>query len=195
MKLHIFIAFKLLVVMTILIGLIYSFCVYGVAQLLFPQKANGSLITVNQRVIGSTLIGQNFDSSEIYFHSRPSISHYQSMPSMASNLSITSQLLLEKTQQRKAHFLSKNHLPPHTIVPTEMIFASGSGLDPHISLQSALLQIHRIAKARNLDSAQIGLLRQLIDTMTQNRQFGIFGDTIVNVLLLNINMDKRLNHQ
>jgi potassium-transporting ATPase KdpC subunit len=186
------IALKFLLVMTILTGLLYPLLMTGIAQLSFPSKANGSLIIKDGKVIGSELIGQNSDSS-IYFWSRPSAIGYNPIPSGASNYGPTSDTLKKLVALRRSMFTSGNSLPIGSTVPTEMLFASGSGLDPHISPKAALLQVDRIAEARFFDRIQKEKLINTITSLTEKRQFMILGEDRVNVLLLNIELDKMDN--
>jgi K+-transporting ATPase ATPase C chain len=188
MKTQTIIAIKFLLVMTILTGVIYPFFMTGVAQMVFPSRANGSLVKDGDKIIGSELIGQKFDSS-IYFWSRPSAIDYNPMPSGASNLSPTSDKLKQQIAERRRLFVTNNSIAETTAIPKEMLFASASGLDPHISPESALLQIKRVVMARNLDEAQIQKVKQLIKNKTQEPQFFLFGEPRINVFELNLALD------
>jgi len=179
---------KIFLFFTVLTGIIYPLAVTGISQLAFPSKANGSLIVNNHRVIGSELIGQSFDSTA-YFTSRPSAIAYQTLPSGGSNLGVTSSKLKVQVEARKKQFLTFNGLGNNTVIPSEMLFASASGLDPHISPEAALLQVNRIAGARQLNPAQKQKLLQLIEHHTEKPQFYCLGEKRVNVLLLNLRMD------
>ncbi|MDD2798191.1 MAG: potassium-transporting ATPase subunit KdpC [Bacteroidales bacterium] len=190
MRTQFFIALKLFFSMTLLTGVIYPLVVTGIAQGFFAKEANGSLITKENVVIGSELIGQAFDTA-IYFNSRPSASGYSSMPSGASNLSVTSEKLKRQIIERKSLFLMNNRLPQSVVVPSDMLFASGSGLDPHISVSAAKLQINRIATARHLTSDEGVQLTQCVDQMVESRQWFLLGEPRVNVLLLNLMIDNR----
>lgn len=174
--------------MTVLTGIIYPVFLTGIAQVAFPEKSNGSLITKNGIIIGSSLIGQKFDSSA-YFWSRPSAVDYNPVPSAASNFGPTSTKLMVLVKARKDNFIANNEVKDTTSVPLEMIFASGSGLDPHISLEAARMQVNRIAKVRNFNSSQEQKLSALVTKFTEKRQFGIFGEEKINVLKLNIELD------
>ena len=176
----------ILLIMTLVTGVIYPLTVIGIAQLVFPFQANGSLMEVDGQVVGSALIGQNF-SDPRYFWSRPSASDYDPMPSAGSNLSPTSKKLLEQVQQREQTLRTIYGLPADYELPSDLLFASGSGLDPHISSASARLQIIRVARARNLKEAQVAAL---VEQYTEPRQFGLLGEPRVNVLLLNIALDR-----
>lgn len=183
------IALKNFLIFTILTGLAYPILITALAQITFPQKANGSLIQIDKKIVGSKLIGQQFDS-EKYFYSRPSAVNYNTMPSGASNLSITNKKLKDLVAIRKSQFLKLNHLDSLTTVPSEMLFASASGLDPHISPESAYLQAERIGMARNMNEKQLQELRQLIKSQTETHQFLCLGENRVNVLLLNLMADR-----
>jgi len=189
MKTQTIIALKFLLLMTILTGIIYPLFMTGLAQLIFPAKANGSLVKKEGRVIGSELIGQKFDSS-IYFWSRPSAIGYNPIPSGASNYGPTSDTLKKQVTARRTLFAAKNSMTDMTIIPKEMIFASGSGLDPHISPEAAMLQLARVAIARNLDETKQQQVRQLIKTLTEKPQFSLFGEPRINVFELNLALDK-----
>ena len=182
-------SFKIFLFFTVLTGVIYPFLVTGIAQLSFPAKANGSLIKKDNKLIGSELIGQHFDSI-IYFTSRPSAISYNTLPSGASNYGLTNPKLKVLFDERKHQFIEFNGLDSLTVIPSEMIFSSGSGLDPHISAQAALMQVNRIAKARNFNSNQKRQLLQCIQQHTEAPQFFVLGEERVNVLLLNLDVDK-----
>jgi len=189
MKTQTIIALKFLLVMTILTGIVYPLFMTGVAQLTFPFKANGSLVIKNGKIIGSELIGQKFDST-IYFWSRPSAVGYNPIPSGASNYGPTSDTLKKQVTARRILFAKANSLSDIKAIPNEMIFASGSGLDPHISPQAALLQVERVAKARSFSSSQRQQLIDLVHSKTEKLQFGLLGEERINVFLLNIELDK-----
>lgn len=189
MKTQLLISIKIFAVFTILLGLIYPLLITAVAQLTFPAKANGSLIVQENKVIGSELIGQKFDSV-VYFSSRPSATDYNPMPSGGSNLGPTSAKLKQQVTDRKAQFLEFNQLSESENVPSEMLLASASGLDPHISPKAAMLQIDRIAKARQFNESQKQRVIQLVKNLTEGPQFFILGENRVNVLLLNLELDK-----
>jgi K+-transporting ATPase ATPase C chain len=182
-------ALRLFLSLTVLTGVLYPLLITGVAQLAFPAKANGSLLTVNHRIVGSALIGQSFNTA-VYFSSRPSAIGYQTLPSGGSNLAITSSLLLEEVKTRKKTFCSSNKLSTNQPIPAEMLFASASGLDPHISTKAARLQVDRIVEARQFNVDQKKQLFHLIDQVTEKPQFYVLGEERVNVLLLNLKLDK-----
>jgi potassium-transporting ATPase KdpC subunit len=189
MKTQIIITLKFLAVMTILTGILYPFFMTEFAQLMFPAKANGSLLKKDGKIIGSVLIGQKFDSS-IYFWSRPSANNYNPIPSGASNLGPTSYKLKTQVILRKKEFILKNGLTDSIAIPKELLFASASGLDPHISPDAALLQLKRVATARKLNESQTLKVKQLIKNMTEEPQFSLFGESRINVLVLNLKLDK-----
>lgn len=167
---------------------LYPAVVYGVGQLLFRDKANGSLIVDAQgTVLGSRLIGQPF-SADKYFHSRPSAAGngYDSTSSGGSNLGPTSQKLRDSIAQNLADYRSSNGLATNAPVPADAVTSSASGLDPHISLENAELQAARVAKARNLPLEKV---RSLIADHTDRADLGILGDAGVNVLELNLALD------
>jgi potassium-transporting ATPase KdpC subunit len=189
MKTQSIIALKFLLVMTILTGIIYPFLMTGVTQVIFPAKANGSLLMKDGKLIGSELIGQKFDST-IYFWSRPSAIDYNPIPSSGSNFGPTSDKLKKQVAERRVLFASKNSITDTTAIPKEMIFASASGLDPHISPEAAMLQLDRVAKARNLTETQKQQVKQLVMNKTEGLQFSLFGEPRINVFNLNLALDE-----
>lgn len=178
-----------LLIMTFLTGVIYPLAMTGLAQTFFPLKANGSLIVKDEKIIGSELIGQKFDSS-IYFWSRPSATGYNPIPSGASNYGPTSNILKKQISVRRFFFAKMNLVTDTSAIPNEMICASGSGLDPHISPDAALLQVERICRARNFDNIQKQELLKKIKEVTEAPQFLFLGEERINVLILNIELDK-----
>ncbi len=189
MKKHTITALKFLLFMTILTGIIYPLAMTGIAQIIFPYKANGSLVFKDGGIIGSELIGQKFDSS-IYFWSRPSAIGYNPVPSGASNLGPASDTLKKLVMARRLLFAKTHSIEDIQSVPKEMIFASGSGLDPHISPAAALLQVDRIVKYRKFDASQREKVLKLIESLSEPPQFHLFGEERINVFLLNLNLDK-----
>jgi K+-transporting ATPase ATPase C chain len=167
-------------------GFFYPGFVTGLAQLLFNRQANGSLVTVNGRVVGSELIGQPFTRAE-YFHPRPSAAGngYDATASAGTNKGPTDRKLADSLIGPRADSLIAAGVPKGSI-PTDAVTASGSGLDPHISPANAYWQVSRVARARGVDSAAV---RRLLDAHVEGRQFGIFGESRVNVLMLNIALD------
>jgi K+-transporting ATPase ATPase C chain len=188
MKTQTIIALKFLLAMTILTGIVYPLFMTGVAQLCFPAKANGSLVMKEGKIVGSELIGQKFDSS-IYFWSRPSAIDYNPIPSGASNYGPTSDTLKKQVTARRISFAIKNSITDINDIPKEMIFASGSGLDPHISPEAALLQLDRVTTARKLNEDQKQKVQQLIKDKTEGPQYFIFGEPRINVFELNLALD------
>jgi K+-transporting ATPase ATPase C chain len=181
-------ALMALVLFTLLTGVAYPLAITGFAQLAFPDQANGSLLRDGGgSVIGSRFIGQPF-SGEAYFHPRPSAAGdgYDSSASSGSNLGPTSADLVTAVTERVAAYRAENGLSEGTAVPVDAVTASGSGLDPHISLANALLQLARVAEARGLSETDV---RQLVDEHTEGRAFGLLGEPGVNVLELNLALD------
>lgn len=179
-------ALRMTVLLTVVTGLIYPGVLTGLSQLLFNRQANGSLIVQNGRVVGSALLGQGFTRPE-YFHPRPSAAGngYDPTASGGSNLGPTSQKLMDRMKASAAQFRSEN---PDFIgpIPADAITASGSGLDPEISLANANAQALRVAKARN---ARPPAVQQLIAQLAEHRDLGFLGEARINVLRLNLALD------
>ena len=188
MKRQIIIGLRLMVLMIILTGLIYPGLVTVITSIFFPYEAGGSLVECNGVIIGSKLIGQNFESPE-YFWSRPSYNNYNPLPSGGSNLSPLNPLLTETIIQRENAFLYLNKTEKGLNIPAEMITASASGLDPHISPTAALLQVDRIANARGMNQEKRDQLVNLVNDLTEERQFSLLGEPRINVFLLNLKID------
>jgi potassium-transporting ATPase KdpC subunit len=182
-------AFKFLLIMTLLTGIVYPVFVTGIAQIAFPGKASGSLLRKDGKITGSELIGQKFNSPA-YFWSRPSATDYHPVPSGASNLGPTSTELSELVNERRKTFVTGNNIPDTATLPAEMIFASGSGLDPHISVDAALMQVKRIVRIRQLNSNQAREIYNLIGKNTEKPQYGLLGKERINVFLLNTELDE-----
>jgi K+-transporting ATPase ATPase C chain len=186
----------MMLAMTVLTGLAYPLAMTGIAQVVFPSQAKGSLIEKDGKVIGSALLGQNFAKPE-YFHGRPSATTdtdpndssktvpapYNAANSSGSNAGPTSKALIERVQADVATLKAEN---PNAAIPIELVTTSASGLDPDISPAAAMFQVPRVAKARGLDEAQ---LRQLVQAQTEIRTLGILGEPRVNVLKLNMALD------
>lgn len=180
-------ALKLFLTFTILTGIIYPLLITGIANIFFHQKSNGSLVYIENELIGSSLLSQEF-KSEKYFHSRPSAGNFNSNPSSASNQSMTNNVLRKTMNERKEKY--KELITENNNYPTDLLYSSGSGLDPHISPQAARFQIPRIIKARNFSQEQRINLEKLIEQKIEHRDYRILGEERVNVLLLNLSLDK-----
>ncbi|HLI55738.1 MAG TPA: K(+)-transporting ATPase subunit C [Actinomycetota bacterium] len=181
-------AFRMTIVLIALVGFLYPLAMTGVAQALFPAQANGSLIKRNGAVVGSSLIGQNFTSAS-YFQPRPSAAGsdgYDPTASGASNLGPSNPVLLQDVADRVKAYRQENNLPADAPVPVDAVTASGSGLDPDISVANADDQAPRVASARGLP---LSTVMALVNANTQGRPWGIFGETTVNVLELNLALD------
>jgi K+-transporting ATPase ATPase C chain len=180
-------AIAMTLVLCVITGLAYPGVITGLAQVLFARQANGSLVTVNGRVVGSALIGQPFARPE-YFHPRPSAagSGYDAAASAGTNKGPTDLKLADTLIAGAVNDAVTNDGAQKGRIPSDMVTASGSGLDPHISPGNAQLQVARVARARGVDSARV---RAIVDAHTEGRQFGFFGEPRVNVLLLNIAID------
>lgn len=181
-------ALVMVVVFTLLCGLAYPLLVTGVAQVLFRHQANGSLVAQDGRPVGSALLGQAFSRPE-YFHPRTSAAGdgYDASASSGSNLGPTNPDLLKEITDRVTAYRSENGLAPDAAVPVDAVTASGSGLDPEISVANARLQAARVAGARGVAVEQV---LQLVDTHTEGRGLGVLGERGVNVLELNLDLDR-----
>jgi K+-transporting ATPase ATPase C chain len=170
-----------------LVGVIYPLVITGVAQLAFRAKANGSLIDRDGKIIGSELLAQQF-TGEKYFWPRPSAGSYATVPSGVSNLGPTSAALQSNVVARAAAIRAANKLPADATVPADLLFTSGSGLDPHVSPEAARLQVARVASARGVSEEPI---TALVEKLIEPPQLGFLGEPRVNVLLLNLALDQR----
>jgi K+-transporting ATPase ATPase C chain len=189
MKQTLLIAIRFTLVTTLLLGIGYPLAVTAFAHFVFPDKANGQLVLRNGQIIGSRIIGQSFTSDK-YFHSRPSAAGngYDATSSGGSNLAASSQKLVSRIQADVARYQQETK---GRQVPIDLVTASGSGLDPDITPAAALFQAHQVAQARGLDE---NVVRSLIMTHIQPRQFGILGEPRVNVLELNLALDELRQH-
>ncbi len=181
-------AIKMTFVLTLLMGIVYPLAMVAIAHVMFPFQANGSLIVRNGRVIGSRLIGQNFDAPR-YFHPRPSAAGdkgYDADNSGGSNLGPTNKLLVKDVRARLAKVLEENPGISAGQVPVDLVTASASGLDPDISPAAAAIQVARVAKARGIAPAEVA---SLVRKYTRGRFLWIFGEPRVNVLMLNLALD------
>lgn len=183
------IALRTTAVTLVLTGIIYPFVITGLAQLLFPYRANGSLVTDERgQVIGSELIAQGF-ANPAYFHSRPSAAGagYDATASSGSNLGPTSKKLQDRVTQDMARLKEENPEAPGA-APIELVTTSASGLDPHLSLQAVFWQVPRVATARGVTPKRI---RAVVESVAEDRNFGLLGEPRVNVLLLNLALDRQ----
>jgi len=179
-------AMLLFVGFTLLTGLVYPLLMTGIIQIALPEQASGSLIVVNGKIVGSELIGQNFTSPG-YFHGRPSAVNYAGNGSGASNFGPTNKNLMEQVSQRISEVRAENNLSSNATVPSELVLASASGLDPHISMEGAMLQVRRVANARGIPESEV---KVLVYQHIEPAQFGIMGQERVNVLNLNLALDE-----
>ena len=183
----------LLLILTVITGLIYPLLITAIAQLVFPAQANGSLILQRGSVIGSELIGQPF-SDPRYFWSRPSATvpfPYNASASSGSNLGPLNPALLDAVRQRAKDLRTADSSNAMTI-PVDLVTASGSGLDPHISVMAALYQVPRVARTRGLTEERV---RNLVERHIEGRQLGVLGEARINVLLLNISLDEAIHRE
>ena len=176
-------------VLALIVCGIYPLVIYGAGQLLFPNQANGSLIEgSDRRIVGSECLGQNFTSPK-YFHPRPSAagSGYDASNSGGTNLGPTSQKLMDAVKAAVAQYRTENDMPADALVPADAVTSSGSGLDPHISVKNAQLQANRVARVLGLN---IDTIKSAVEKATEGPSLGLFGEAGVNVLKLNLALDK-----
>ena len=179
-------AMLLFVGFTLLTGLVYPLLMTGIIQIALPEQASGSMIVVNGKIVGSELIGQNFTSPG-YFHGRPSAVNYAGNGSGASNFGPTNKNLMEQVSQRISEVRAENNLSSNATVPGELVLTSGSGLDPHINVEGAMLQVPRVANARGIPESEV---KVLVYQHIEPAQFGIMGQERVNVLNLNLALNE-----
>ncbi len=183
-------AFMMLLILTVITGVIYPLVVTGIAQVIFPHQANGSLITINGKTYGSELIGQQFTDPK-YFWGRLSAANYNASASSGSNYGPLNPALMKAVQDR-IHALKAADPTNTLLIPVDLVTASGSGLDPDISVAAALYQVHRVATARGWSEADV---TSLVEKYTTGRQFGFLGEPRVNVLELNLALDSLIENQ
>ena len=192
MRRQLFPALRMLLMLTIVTGIVYPLVVLAIGQGVFSDRADGSLIRRDGHVIGSSLLGQNFAKPR-YFHPRPSAAGtdgYDGAASGASNLGPSNPALTKAVRERAAQYRVENGLAADVRVPVDAVTASGSGLDPDISVANARVQVARVAKARGLGDASV---RKLVDDHVTDRQAGVLGEETVNVLNLNLALDRRVS--
>ena len=188
MSSSLFRAFKMVLWLTFLTGVAYPLFITGISYLIMPGRAQGSLLVSNGKVIGSRLIAQKF-TSERYFWPRPSAIDFNPLPSGGSNLGPTSRALQNLVKDRRKHLTETHSINEKNSIPSELLYASGSGLDPHITINAVNYQLERVAEARKLDEKGKLLLRNIISQHMLTPGFGILGESYVNVLELNYAMD------
>lgn len=176
-----FIGLRIFIALSILTGLVYPFVMTGLGEALFKKEVNGSLLERSGQIVGSELLAQKF-TNKSYFWSRSSASDYSGTAASASNLAVANESLIKSVAERKAQGLTR-----------DMLYASGSGLDPHISPEAAVDQVERISVERKLSTAQRDVVLKLIKDYTEGRQWGFLGEPRVNVLKLNAALDSALD--
>lgn len=191
-------ALRATVVLLIICSLLYPLSLLGIGQLLFPQQANGSMVSVNKKVVGSSLIGQDFTDTK-YFHGRVSSVNYNTFADKAAvdkavypasgsaNLAVSNPVLVTRLQDSIATFTKENPAVSVANIPYTLLASSGSGLDPEITPEAAYVQVPRISKATGISEAK---LKELVDNSLIEKSFGVLGETRVNVLELNVGIDK-----
>ena len=189
MKRDLLTAVRLYVALSVLTGIFYPAGITVVSGLLFPDASAGSFIVDDGRTIGSALVGQEFSRQE-YFWPRPSAIGYEPLPSGGSNACPTSRAFSDSVRVRQRRLITLNRLPPSAAVPKELYAASASGIDPHIGPAAARIQVSRVAEARGLDERARYQLAALVERFVEPRQWGILGQERVNVLLLNVTVDR-----
>ena len=185
-----FVSLKLILAFTVILGLGYPAFIWSVGHIFHSHQAEGSLLIENGTVKGSSLIAQKFLQPR-YFWPRPSAPNYNALPSGGSNLFWGSSTLADGVETRARYLRAAHKLQDDASIPPELLFASASGLDPHISLEAALFQAKRVAKARGLDGSQHAVMNNLILSHIEPRTFGFLGQERINVLLLNLGLDRQ----
>jgi K+-transporting ATPase ATPase C chain len=185
---HVKQAILVFIVFSVLCGLVYPFLITAVSQFIFPWRSNGSIITSGNQIFGSELIGQKFNSSK-YFHGRPSATDpaYNASASGGSNSGPSNDKFRDEVMKRIEEVRNGNGLPSNVPIPADLVLTSASGLDPHISVESAMLQVKRIARERGLPEPEV---EKVVNQHIERRLLGIWGQPRVNVLKLNLAMDK-----
>ncbi len=185
---HVKKAILIFVVFSVLCGFLYPLFITALSQFLFPWRSNGSIITSGNQILGSELIGQKFNSPK-YFHGRPSATDpaYNANASTGSNFGPSNTKFLEEVKNRVEQVRNENGLPFNTPIPADLVLASASGLDPHISVESGMIQVRRIAKERGLPETDV---EKMVNQHIEGRLLGIWGQPRVNVLKLNLAMDR-----
>ncbi len=181
---------KMFLWLSVLTGILYPCLITGIAYLTMPAKAGGSLVISHGKIVGSELIAQKI-VGEGYFWPRPSAIDYKPLPSGGSNLGPTSAALKKAVDERKAALIQTHHLQANAAIPSDLLFASASGLDPHISLPAAYFQISRVLQARGIEpEAGRAAVKKMIENAASGRSLGFIGERYVNVLLLNLALDE-----
>lgn len=175
-------ALRIFLGLTVLTGVAYPLAVTGIAQIAFKREASGSLIEQNGKILGSSLIAQKFETDR-YFKSRPSAGDYNPLPSGGTNLGPTAKKLRESFDQQKAKYGNE-------AVPQDLLFASGSGLDPHLSPQAVRFQIAKVSQGRAFSAEQTKRLEAMVESKIESRQLGFLGEERINVLELNLELDR-----
>jgi potassium-transporting ATPase KdpC subunit len=177
----------LLFSLSFITGVLYPICITAFANIFFQKQATGSVLRDHGSVVGSQLLGQRFTSDK-YFWSRPSVIGYNPLPSGASNLSPVNLVLKDSVDHRRNVFATANHIDPNEVAP-DMVFTSGSGLDPHISPLAARQQVERVCSARNFGSVERNKVNTLVNELLEGPQWGLFGEYRVNIVALNRGLD------
>ena len=180
---------KMFLWLTVLTGIIYPLVVTGLAHLTMKNRAEGDFISVDGKIVGATLIAQKFEGDK-YFWGRPSAVDYNPLPSGGSNLGPTSAILKKAVADRKAQLIKAHSINEKDTIPSELLFASGSGLDPHLTPAAVHFQLDRVIKARGWDEKRKEEILKIINHLTESRRLGFLGEPHVNVLKLNLSLDE-----